>query len=127
MHRRSTPAVAGIALVVLAIVAACSAPTAAHWSDDGIHLVDGYWILEEHPCEVTADGCLDEVRAAELSMDIPAESVAGAATAVIPSHWTRADGQTIVILATTQRNFVVSTWWTGRAGSSCMDAAVSPL
>jgi hypothetical protein len=95
------------AIVVAAFLFGCSTSTMPHWSDDGVHVVDGYWILAEHPCEITADGCLAEVRAAAESMDIASDRVARAATAQIPNHWTRADGQTVIVLATTQRDFVV--------------------
>ncbi len=89
------------------LLSGCSAPTTPHWSDDGVHIVDGYWILSESPCEITLDGCLAAVLAAEASMNIAPDRVARAATAPIPNHWTGADGHTFVILSTTRRDFVV--------------------
>jgi hypothetical protein len=100
------PALIGRALA-FAIAIACAVPTTPHWSDDGVHVVDGTWIVAEHPCATTAGDCLAAVRAAEGSMDIAPDRVVRAATAGIPNHWTRADGQTIIVLATTQRDFVV--------------------
>lgn len=96
----------GFALIGI-LLGACSGPTTPHWSDDGVHVVDGYWILAEQPCQITADGCLAAVKAAETSLDIAPDRVARAATARIPNHWTRADGRTVIVLATTQRDFVV--------------------
>jgi hypothetical protein len=96
-----------VAVLLGALVAACSGPTTPHWADDGAHVVDGYWILAEHPCKIETDGCLAAVTAAEANMGIPSTAVARAALAGIPHRWTRADGQTVIILASTQRDFVV--------------------
>jgi hypothetical protein len=108
MHRTFARVLAGLAVSLsAAALTACSTPTTPHWTDDGVHVVDGYWITAERPCEITTEGCLAAVRAAEVSMDIPAEEVTGAATARIPNHWVRADGKPAIILATGEREFVI--------------------
>lgn len=76
-------------LCVLALLTATSCstvtPTAA-WGGDGIHEVDGYWILAERPCDMaSADLCVDEMRAAEVSIGIDPRSVVRRATASLPN------------------------------------------
>lgn len=88
----------GSLVAVTLILVACTAPTDAHWADDGVHVVDGYWILAEHPCDVAAaDGCIVATHAAETALDVDPRAVVRAATAELPRRWVRADGREIVL------------------------------
>jgi hypothetical protein len=89
---------AGLLLALVAVAGACATPTDPHWTDDGIHVVDGHWVPTEHPCDLaSADTCVTAVRAAEASLAIDPHAVAGAATARLPRRWVRSDGQTVYV------------------------------
>lgn len=66
-----------------AIVSACAAPIAS-WGGDGIHAVDGYWILAERPCDTLTDLCVEEMQAAEAAIGVDPGTVVRQATAGLP-------------------------------------------
>ena len=89
-------------LVLLGILAGCSAPSSPHWADAGVHIVDGYWILGEKPCDLaSSDPCVVAVETAEAKMAIDPKAVVRGATAGLPRTWVRADGQEEVVLEST--------------------------
>jgi hypothetical protein len=86
-------------LVLLAILAGCSTPTSPRWADDGIHIVDGYWILAEKPCDLaSSDPCVVAVDTAEIEMAIDPKTVVRGATAGLPHKWVRSDGQEMTVI-----------------------------
>jgi hypothetical protein len=86
-----------VGLVLL--VAACASPTAPHWADEGVHAVDGYWILTEHPCDLkSSDPCVEQVRMAESALGIDPTMVVGGAIAGVPSTWVRSDGRSAAVI-----------------------------
>ena len=101
--RRSGPTHLTAILIGLAfLVVACASPTVPHWADDGVHAVDGYWILTERPCNLRSpDPCVEQVRLAEKALDIDPGTVLAGATAALPSQWVRSDGRLAQILFST--------------------------
>ena len=87
---------------LLGILAGCASPTTPHWSDSGVHAVDGYWILAEQPCDLSSSSeCIAAVHTAESKLGIDPSAVKRAATAGLPRTWVRADGQAITVLDAT--------------------------
>jgi hypothetical protein len=88
---RSLAAALGM-VVLAACVTTTPSPT---WTGDGIHVVDGYWVLAEHPCDMaSADACVEEVRAAEAALGVVPAVVVRRATADLPAlRSVRSDGQ----------------------------------
>jgi hypothetical protein len=100
---------ARLAWLMLA-VAACSGSTEPRWVDDGAHLVDGYWVLAERPCDVSsADPCADFVRPAMVALDVDPTLIIESATAGLPGQWMRSDGRVVQVLfnSTGAAQFVV--------------------
>ena len=86
-----------VGLVLL--VAACASPTVPHWADEGVHAVDGYWILTEQRCDLAStDQCVELVRSAETALGIDPTMVVGGAIAGVPSAWVRSDGQSVGVI-----------------------------
>ena len=87
---------------LLGILAGCASPTTPHWSDSGVHAVDGYWILAEQPCDLSSSSeCIAAVHTAESKLGIDPSAVKRAATAGLPRTWVRADGQAVTVLEAT--------------------------
>ena len=100
MHpRRALTAACLLALIAAAILVACATPTDPHWSDAGIHVVDGHWLPAESPCDLAStDDCVAAVRAAEAGLGIDPRATVTASTAGLPRQWVRSDGQAVVVI-----------------------------
>jgi hypothetical protein len=91
------------AIAFAAVFLGCAAPTAPHWSGDGIHVVDGYWMLREQPCDLgSADLCDVVAQTAETRLGVDSKAVVRVATAELP-RWESvgADGQSRVVIRST--------------------------
>jgi hypothetical protein len=89
-------------VVVIAVaLAACAGTTVGSaWSGPGLHVVDGYWMLAERPCDLAAaDECATNVALAASELGLGPQDFARAATAGLPT-WrsVRSDGQVSVVL-----------------------------
>jgi predicted secreted protein len=87
-------------LIVLVVAVACGSPrTPNQWIDDGVHAVDGYWMLKELPCDlVSSEACVTTARIVETQLGIDATQVVRAAIAAPPRRWLQSDGQVAVVL-----------------------------
>lgn len=89
---------------VVSILVACGGPTPSPtWSGDGLHVVDGTWVLTERPCpSASGDLCAEEVAAAEQALGLDPSAVVRSATADLPTlRSVRSDGQVVVYLQNT--------------------------
>jgi hypothetical protein len=95
----------GGVLIILVVAAACSSPRTPSpiWSGDGLHVVDGYWILAEQPCDPASDErCAAMVTAAEVALGIDPTSVVGSASTALPvPKAVRSDGRVEVYMRNT--------------------------
>jgi hypothetical protein len=85
-----------VALVVigLLLVSCIGGAGGAQWGDSGAHIVDGYWVTDEHRCTGGQPfPCTFEIDAAKLLLPATAPAVANAAVALPPTTWVRADGK----------------------------------
>jgi hypothetical protein len=102
MYRATRVLLSGaLSAVALSTVMSCSTMTPSPtWSGDGLHAVDGYWILAEQPCDPASDElCAALVTAAESALDIGQTLVVHTATTALPVlKSVRADGQVRVYL-----------------------------
>ena len=100
MHsRRALTAGLLLAIAAATALAACATPTDPHWSDAGIHVVEGHWLPTERPCDLAStDGCVAAVRAAEAGLGVDPHATVRASTAGLPRQWVRSDGQTVVVI-----------------------------
>jgi hypothetical protein len=90
-------ALAAMCLGVVAFAAGCSAPTTPHWVGDGVHVVDGYWMLAETPCgSVALDECGDAISSARAALGLGADMVIRSATAPPPTTWVTAEGHLVL-------------------------------
>ena len=88
--------------MLLAILAGCSTPTGPRWADEGVHIVDGYWVLAEKPCDLaSSDPCVVAVDTAEAKLAIDPKAVVRGATAGLPRKWVRSDGQEMTVIEAT--------------------------
>jgi hypothetical protein len=86
-------------VALLTSLGACAAPTTPRWIDDGVHAVDGYWILTERTCHLaSSDACVTAVRVAVSALDIDPTTIVKTATAGLPRSWVRSDGRVVGIL-----------------------------
>jgi hypothetical protein len=85
-------------LAIVVVVAACgTGHESPHWVGDGLHVVDGHWMLAELPCGSSAPNeCDVAMRSARAALGIAAASVTRGAIATPPSSWVGADGQLIL-------------------------------
>ena len=96
---RPLPLVTFATLAIAIAIAACASPTTPHWSDDGVHVVDGYSILAEQPCDLaSADPCVAAVPIAAKALGVEASTIVAAATAGLPHTWMQANGQQANVL-----------------------------
>jgi hypothetical protein len=67
-----------------------------HWSGDGSHVVDGYWMGAEVSCDpASADECGAAIRAAETALGVDPNTVVKSSVAFPPS-WVRGNGEIVL-------------------------------
>jgi hypothetical protein len=83
-----------VSLLIAFLAVGYAAPTIPHWVGDGVHSVDGYWVLAERPCDLeSADPCGDFVRAGVDALGVDPKTVTRGATAGLPVEWMRSNGR----------------------------------
>ena len=87
--------------------AACGGPTTPHWTGDGVHIVDGYWMQREQACEAAPGGCDAAVLAAERSLGVDPATVVRQATAGVPGSYLESDGRAMVMVTSGWSMFVI--------------------
>lgn len=86
-------------VTVVALAGACSDQSMPQWVDDGVHAVDGYWVLSEQPCvAVSSHQCTTFAAIAETALGIDPRLVVGVALAGLPQLWERSNGQIAITL-----------------------------
>ena len=94
----------GLSIAFGVVLATCAtASPSPTWSGDGIHVVDGTWVLAEQPCDPISDElCRAVVTAAEAALGIDPTSVVRSATTALPVlKAVLPDGQVMVWMRST--------------------------
>ena len=85
----------------VAILTGCARPNADGWWDQGVHAVDGYWVMEERPCAPDIDEqCTVAIETATtilLAKD-PGVTIAKAAIAGYPTQQGKDSSEMTVLL-----------------------------
>ena len=83
--------------IVVGVTACTTGHGNPHWIGDGLHVIDGYWMLAEQPCGSSAtDECDVAIRSALAALGIAPATVTKGAIATPPGSWARADGEVIL-------------------------------